>query len=254
MESLRPQNTCAQALGAASARGARRPHRLERAHPHRPHGAEYQRRGFPSPSPSSPPTAIPAPTSPIASARYRTALASTPAPGSSPATSATTTPPRTASAVTALHPLRQRWLRLQSAAPSPGGSSIPIACPPLAYRPTPRARAISINAQGSDSVPGDLLTYSISGLPPGVSLGINPSTGILSGIIGYNAASTGSGAAYYPTITLHDQNSAYDTVIVHPGRHRHQPVAERDVRVHQRGPEHLAEHGGQRLAHAATCR
>lgn len=69
---------------------------------------------------------------------------------------------------------------------------------PLSSRSNREGDSVSFPVTGTD-VDGDTLTYSATGLPPGVS--INPATGLISGSLGYMSSGT-----YTVTITVRDAN------------------------------------------------
>ena len=81
--------------------------------------------------------------------------------------------------------------------------------PSVAAQANSEGQSISLNLAATDHSGTNSLTYSVSGLPPGLT--INPSTGLLGGIIGYNAASAGLTATYSPTLTLTDNHGGTDT-------------------------------------------
>jgi hypothetical protein len=61
-------------------------------------------------------------------------------------------------------------------------------------------QSVSLSMAGTDNVPGDSLSYSASGLPGG--LGINASTGLISGIPLYSDTGFASTATFSPVVSL----------------------------------------------------
>ncbi|MDH0740006.1 retention module-containing protein, partial [Achromobacter spanius] len=65
---------------------------------------------------------------------------------------------------------------------------------------------VDISSQFSDVDAGDVLTYSATGLPPGLT--IDPTTGIISGTLDNSASQGGQGGVYAITITATDKSGA----------------------------------------------
>jgi cold shock CspA family protein len=76
---------------------------------------------------------------------------------------------------------------------------------PLPNRSDTEGDAVSITPEASDP-DGDDLTFSASGLPPGVS--IDSDSGLISGIIGYAASSS---SPFSTTVTVSDSTGGHDT-------------------------------------------
>ncbi|MDH0740435.1 putative Ig domain-containing protein, partial [Achromobacter spanius] len=65
---------------------------------------------------------------------------------------------------------------------------------------------VDVSSQFSDVDTGDVLTYSATGLPPGLT--IDPTTGIISGTLDNSASQGGQGGVYAITITATDTSGA----------------------------------------------
>src|SRR5207248_693030 len=84
--------------------------------------------------------------------------------------------------------------------------------PTITNKSNAEGDSISLNLAGTDTTGTNTLTYSATSLPFGLSF--NASTGLLSGIIGYNNTGMGTTVTYTTTVTLKDQFANSDNRIL----------------------------------------
>jgi VCBS repeat-containing protein len=90
----------------------------------------------------------------------------------------------------------------------------PVVSTPLPTQSATDGGSFNLNVSGAFSDPdGDTLTYSATGLPPGLTL--NPATGIISGTLPNNASgqAPGAGGVYTVTLTASDGSASVSQVI-----------------------------------------
>jgi VCBS repeat-containing protein len=97
------------------------------------------------------------------------------------------------------------------------------------------ANTVNVNVSGhfADVDAGDKLTYTVSGLPAGLT--INKDTGVITGTIDHSASQGGTNGVYHITVTATDLSGAktsqgFDWTVGNPA-----PVAQADVNAAQQG-------------------